>query len=388
MSRFKEDINEAKERLKAWWDHEIIDRPCISYWNPRLGEKIPDTETVLEFFDPIYLTQFWDDVDIAIDMYEATSRIFYFGGENIPNFRPYYGPGIMAAVFGIEPKPQSRTVWFHKDTPVNEIVTILEEAKLNMNNPWYARLMKTTEIAAKRAGKDYNVGTTDIGGVLDILSSFLGPTKLILTMKRNPELIDTCRAIILEKLMKVINDLQKIIQQYSDGINSWMNLWCHKPWYPLQCDFSAFLSPKWFKRFALPDIVSQAENLDYCLYHLDGPDALKHLDDVLSIPAINGVQWVPGAGRELNSDDHWMPIYKKIQAAKKNLIIDFFALPEQLTHFYKTLDPKGLITTTIFMDYARARFFLPKFIGGEGGEGRFREFKRNFRKQLKEQNNQ
>ena len=51
MSRFKEDINEAKERLKAWWDHEIIDRPCISYWNPRLGQKIPDTEAVLEFFD-------------------------------------------------------------------------------------------------------------------------------------------------------------------------------------------------------------------------------------------------------------------------------------------------------------------------------------------------
>jgi len=24
MSRFKEDIEEAKERMKAWWDHEII----------------------------------------------------------------------------------------------------------------------------------------------------------------------------------------------------------------------------------------------------------------------------------------------------------------------------------------------------------------------------
>ena len=25
MSRFKEDISEAKERMKAWWDHEFID---------------------------------------------------------------------------------------------------------------------------------------------------------------------------------------------------------------------------------------------------------------------------------------------------------------------------------------------------------------------------
>ena len=56
MSRFKEDIEEAKERMKAWWDHEIIDRdrPCISYYYPRLGEEFPD---VMEFFDPIYLAQ-------------------------------------------------------------------------------------------------------------------------------------------------------------------------------------------------------------------------------------------------------------------------------------------------------------------------------------------
>jgi 5-methyltetrahydrofolate--homocysteine methyltransferase len=185
--------------------------------------------------------------------------------------------------------------------------------------------------------------------------------------------------------MKVYNELQKIIQQYSDGISNWMYLWCHKPCYPLQCDFSAFLSPKWFKRFALPDIISQAEQLDYCMYHLDGPDALKHLDDILSVPSITGIQWVPGAGRELNCDDHWMPIYKKIQAAEKNLIIDFFALPEQLAHFYKELDPKGLITTTIFMDYARTKFYLPKFVGGEGGEGNYREFKKSYRKKLKEQ---
>lgn len=31
----KEDMEEARERMKAWWDHEIIDRPVISYFHPR-----------------------------------------------------------------------------------------------------------------------------------------------------------------------------------------------------------------------------------------------------------------------------------------------------------------------------------------------------------------
>jgi len=36
------------------------------------------------------------------------------------------------------------------------------------------------------------------------------------------------------------------------------------------------------------------------------------------------------------------------------------------------------------MDSIRAKFFLPKFVGGEAGIGNFRNYKRFYRKQLKE----
>ena len=124
---------------------------------------------------------------------------------------------------------------------------------------------------------------TGLASILDILSSFLGPKNIILTMKRQPGIIDACRAIILEKLLKLYDDIQDIIERYVDGFNTWMPLWCPKRWYPIQCDFSAFLSPKWFKRFALDDIKTQAEYMDYAFYHLDGPDALNHIDDILTI---------------------------------------------------------------------------------------------------------
>jgi 5-methyltetrahydrofolate--homocysteine methyltransferase len=206
-------------------------------------------------------------------------------------------------------------------------------------------------------------------------------------MKRNPEIIDTCRAIILDKWMKVYHDLQKIIGNHIDGYNSWMNIWCPKPWYPIQCDFSAFLSPKWFKRFVLPDIISQSEQMDYVIYHLDGPDALIHLDELLNIPSITGIQWVPGAGKELKCSEIWMPVYKKIQNAGKKIYIDGFELPERLVHFYNELDPKELFISIIFMDYFRAKFYLPKFVRGEGNEGDFKKFKVKHRKELKQKNN-
>jgi len=383
LNKLKEDIIEAKERMEAWWDHEIIDRPCIGFWVPKEGKKIPKGDAILEFFDPWFLAKNWDNFDHAINEFEKISQTLEFGGENIPRFFPNYGPCVMAAIFGINPVYQSRTAWFHMKTSPAEIIPLLENVKINMNNPWYARLKKVTEFAAKRGNTDYCIAITDIGGVLDILSAFLGPTNIILTMKRNPEIINTCRAIILEKLLKVYDDLLAIILHYCKGVSSWMPLWSSKSWYPIQCDFSAMLNPKWFKNFVVPDIIKQAEHMEYAIYHLDGPLALEHLDTLLKIDSITGIQWVPGAGNEPCASDTWMPFYKKIQGAGKSIVIDLFDRPERLEHFYKILNPKYLITFNIFMDRARAYFFLPEFIGGKGGKGNYRKFKKEYRNAIK-----
>lgn len=69
---------------------------------------------------------------------------------------------------------------------------------------------------------------TDLGGILDVFSSFLGAREIILTIKRRPDIIDACRAIILEKTLKVYDDLQKIISKYNDGCNAWLNVWNKK----------------------------------------------------------------------------------------------------------------------------------------------------------------
>ncbi len=383
MSIYKEDIAETKNRMSAWWDHEIIDHPCIHYVSPKPGKRIPFNVDYVEYIDPWYLAEHWDDFEKCLDNFENTCTYLYFGGESIPRFWPNYGPGVLAAILGINPRFMSRTMWFERTTTLEEIIPLLENAELNLNNPWYARLLKVTEIAARRAGKNYCVAFTDIGAPLDILAYFLPPAKLIVTMKRRPELIDRCRSIILEKILKLYNDLQTIIEWYGEGCNTWMDIWCPKRWYPIQCDFSAMLSPDWFRRFALPDIITQAESLDYAIYHLDGPAELKYLEDLLKVEAIDGIQWVPGAGKPLASDETWLPLYKKIQSARKSVVLLLFETPERLAHLYTALDPKLLYITSFFDDYCRSQFFIPKFAGGQAGEGDMRGFIKNCREKMK-----
>jgi hypothetical protein len=107
--------------------------------------------------------------------------------------------------------------------------------------------------------------------------------------------------------------------------------------------------------------------MDYAIWHLDGPEQLKFVDDIL--PHVTGIQWVPGVKPGVPQDgaEDWMPLYKKIQKAGKNIqmmILDHALIP----HVYKKLDPKGLFVYTVYMSRAQANCYLPEFMGGDGGK--------------------
>jgi hypothetical protein len=363
----KKDVNGAKERMAAWWDHELIDRPVIAYSYRKLNFKRG------VHFDRWGLAQNVDDFTTQQQNFVKHARNRYYGGEFFPNFWPNYGPGIMAAVLGVVPQFKNGTMWFDMPIDISEIVSVLEDAKINDNNEWYSRLVKVTKYLVEKNLGEYWVGLSDLGGVLDILSSFLGPTKLIVNMRRKPDVIDTCRVIILEKLLKVYDDMQAVIDQGQLGCNSWMDVWCPKHYYPIQCDFSAMLSPKWFRRFALPDIVAQAEHMDYAIYHLDGPNELPYVDDLIAEPSITGIQWVPGIGQPAMEADDWFPLYKKIQSAGKNLVID--SSPFGVARLYKHLDARGLYVNTHMGTVIDAKIFRPKFVKGWGNLVANRRFK-------------
>lgn len=356
--QLKEHVEDAKNRMNAWWDHEIVDRPCIAYSYRKLNFKGSAG------FNNWNLAKDVDNIEDFCTRFANHAQNQFYGAEQFPNLWPNYGPGIVAAVLGVVPEFKAGTVWFDRPTAITEIVPLLESAKLNTNNVWYSRLLKTTQYAVTHSQGQYNVGISDIGGVLDILSSFLGPKELIIGMRRNPGIIDTCRAIILEKLLKIYDDLQQIVDSANLGCNSWMDVWCSKHYYPLQCDFSAMLSPKLFQQFVLPDLIAQAEHMDYAIYHLDGPNELKYLDDLLAQPAITGIQWVPGIGEPSMESEKWFPVYQKIQAKGKNIVMD--SSPFGVSRLYKKLDPHGLLVRCHMGSWFDAKVFLPKFARGWG----------------------
>ena len=70
-----------------------------------------------------------------------------------------------------------------------------------------------------------------------------------------------------------------------------------------------------FREFVRDELEASSRRLPRCFFHVDGRGQLPHLDMILAMGRINGVQWVPGPGAP--SCDHWIDIYRRIFAAGK-----------------------------------------------------------------------
>lgn len=96
--------------------------------------------------------------------------------------------------------------------------------------------------------------------------------------------------------------------------------------------------------------------MEASIYHLDGPDALRHLDSLLAIKELNAIQWVYGAGRGRASD--WLHVYRKCQAAGKG--IQFGVGVDELDAIISNLRPEGVFMSVQVRNPAEAEAVLKR----------------------------
>jgi hypothetical protein len=61
----------------------------------------------------------------------------------------------------------------------------------------------------------------------------------------------------------------------------------------VQCDFAVMMSPAMFREFVVPDLSRVCAYMDYPLYHLDGVAQMRFIDQLAAIPNLRGIQWNP-----------------------------------------------------------------------------------------------
>lgn len=304
--------DKVKETYRKWWSGEL-DRPIIPVELIGRDPGRPEPDVAL-------LTQETCS-DLSVSPEQIIDRLDYelSKKEYLGDAFPYvnmdsFGPGVIAAFCGAVLDNSSGRVWFHppKDLPISEI-----HLEYNKDNIWLKRIKDIYAAGMERWKGQVLMGMTDLGGNLDILSTFRPSEALLYDLYDYPEEVQRLTWEANELWHRFYKELNGILQPVNPGYSDWSGIYSSTPTYILQCDFCYMISPDMFEEFVKPELQVTCERLEHTVYHLDGPGQLRHLDSLLSIEKLDGIQWIPGAG---NPDcSQWPEVYRKIHTAGKRI---------------------------------------------------------------------
>jgi hypothetical protein len=342
--RFKPDWAEAKERLCRWWAGEATDRVAALVTAPRRGaprrplrdgvpQKYTDPPTVMH------------NVDVTLE------RTFY-GGEAVPGHWVYLGPVPLSGYMGCEMGFRPNTVWharrFHSWDEVDRLA-------FDPSNRWYRLLRDLTRASLERARGEYLVSGQGFGCVSDVIADLWGSEETLVAMIEEPDAVRAATRKLVDISKTLYDEIDTLCAPYQEGSFDWLYLWAPGRMWTLQSDLCCMISPRAFSDFVLEELREEAEHADHSFYHLDGPGAIKHLDALLGIEALDGIQWVPGSGASHDPMD-WVGLFRRVQAAGKKLVI--YCPPERVKPLLASISKRGVCLSMGCRDQSTAENVL------------------------------
>lgn len=307
MICFKDNYAETEQRFGAFFHGEKTERPLLNIMTPRTGRFKIDA-------GPMEILPF----DSAEDQYTNTdknyARCFNYNlmyrprAEAFPNFSMNLGAGSMALYLGSEPVFRPDTVWFGKVCKPYEALLPL---RFDGNNRWWQThlgiVRRQKELAEET---DIMICMPDLIENLDILASLRGSEELCFDLYDRPG-----------EVKKALDDIAALYPVYHDKMYDYtvssrgsaaytaFSIMGKGKTLKLQCDFSALIGSEMFGELVLPSLRQQCGFANNTMFHLDGPECIRHVKSLMTIDGLGALQWTPGAKNPPAGDECWDDLY-------------------------------------------------------------------------------
>ena len=336
--QLKANLSGAQERVEAWWRGERADRPAIRLTAPRDGIS-PYAGPVTEDIDA-----WWTDPAFVIPRMEHQLRSTWYAGESMPVIYPV-STGLVSITnkyLGAENLYIDRnTTW---SLPIIDDWDTAPPLGLDDEGIWWKRTERLLEAGVELIeanGFEAFVGLPDLNGPTEVLSGLRGPERFAIDFYDRPDVIKPALRAVQDAWFDAYERTTAIAHRCG-GYFCWMGVWSQRPMTDLQSDVSCLISKAMFDDYFLPFIVEQARRIDRTIYHLDGPDAIRHLDSLLAVKEIDAIQWVQGAGAGRMTE--WIDLLKRIQDGGK--LVWAACDPDEVVPLARALDPARLLLVT------------------------------------------
>lgn len=328
---WKENWHESRAHYLDWWEGKGL---VISMWEHLDTEGSP-YEDVSAPPPARDWGQFWFDPEWRAQYIHYRLARSSFKADILPVANTQLGPGSLAAILGASVEGAEDTIWIHPpENPDNDIIFFEE-------NPWWQLHLRLIRACKKLSQGKYFVGCPDLMEGLDVLAGLRGTQPVLMDMIDRPELLERQLQAINKIWFEVFERIYQLIQEQGEMAFCYFSLWAPGRMAKLQCDLAGMISPRNFRRFVQPFIQEQCQFLDYSMYHLDGVDAIRHLDALLEIEKLNAVQWTPGIGQPQGGDPCWYDLYQRILTGGKSLMVSWVELSE-LQPLLDAIGPQGV----------------------------------------------
>lgn len=324
---FKPDLEDALMRWQAFWNKEIVKRPCVAITAPKDGVQ-PVSGPPGQYLPDV-------DFDKILDKAEASMAATYYAGEAMPFFQPSFGPDQLAAFVGgqlDDSKDSNGTTW---SVP---FVKSWEEAlplELGRGNNSWQRMLELYHKAGERGKDKFLVGMLDLHSNFDWLAAIRGPDQICMDLLDQPATVREAMACVRKLHGVVYQAVYEAGGMADRGTCGWLPYYCRERFVSTQCDFCLLLSPGQFQEFVLPALEAESSSVDHSVYHYDGRGALRHFDAITGIKSLDGIQWTPSAGDKPMIE--WIDLLKRFQATGKSVFVG--CNTDELKVFHRNLKP-------------------------------------------------
>ena len=336
--KYVPNLDQILNRFEAFWKCEIIDRPMYSIVIPKEQEN----QVKIEW--PDYQGNWekrWLDIDFRVQEDEVRIQNHYYFGDAIPFVCPGMGTDILAASNNCSYRFDGITGW-----SLHDLSDWSLESKFHFDksNKYYKAQMEYVRKSIDNGKGKYVIGHPDYHPTGDQLASMRGTENALMDLILYPDNVKTFLKRTQQDFYNIYDEVENLLKEAGMPSMSWTNIAAKRRHWMICNDFSIMISPDMFDEFFIPYIEEESTKFENSMYHLDGAGAVHHLDSLLKIPTLKGIQFLPGAGAGKITD--YIVVFKKIQDSGKCLEI-LQPHVNELSIIFKNLRPEGVILNWI-----------------------------------------
>ncbi len=335
----KPDFNQAMQRIYAWYEQEMIDRPPVRFTRHNAEFEAADNIWKPQWRD---LRDKWFDEEYQLEKFMTQVRGKHYNGETFPVFFPNLGPAVSAAFYGCPLEFADVTSWSRPILNGPAAEAYAQPLVLDWDGPYMKKLESLMRCALEVCEGKFLVGYSDLHGGMDCLAALRGTNELLLDLVDDPDAPLPMLDQIADEFLAVFDAFDAMLKERRQPSVTWMAIPSFGKMHIPSCDFAFMISTPQFMRYQWDLNRREMVHMTHNVYHVDGKGVARHLDRILELPNLHAIQWVQGMGDDLPIMQ-WVPLIKRIQAAGKSVMVDL--THDELDDFASAVEPKGILLT-------------------------------------------